>query len=186
MLNVVLVANMLRAGDASVTLSNAERREIIELFAPSNHQAPTVKIPRWQVTVKEQDGKKRGGNKKRKLQDSSLKQETKHEPDIKSEVDLQNPIPALLSILPPPHLSLLSEIRPANIMANYITKSNCTGNGAGKRVRRKASEIVRTHLCTHPGCHKWYGSQDSLRLHDRLKHSGGVQKGSRKTIGVAS
>jgi len=37
-----------------------------------------------------------------------------------------------------------------------------------KRIRRKASEIVRNHLCRH--CSKAYGSEASLNNHIKIKH----------------
>eukprot|EP01114_Cavostelium_apophysatum_P016516 TRINITY_DN4714_c0_g1_i6.p1 TRINITY_DN4714_c0_g1~~TRINITY_DN4714_c0_g1_i6.p1 ORF type:complete len:403 (+),score=84.96 TRINITY_DN4714_c0_g1_i6:85-1293(+) len=39
-----------------------------------------------------------------------------------------------------------------------------------KRKRRKAAEIERSYKCNVPNCHKYYGSENALKMHVRLKH----------------
>ena len=43
-----------------------------------------------------------------------------------------------------------------------------SSEGAARRVRRKAKEIVRHYCCEH--CSKSYGSEASLKHHIKLKH----------------
>jgi hypothetical protein len=39
-----------------------------------------------------------------------------------------------------------------------------------KRVRRKACDVDKKFGCNFQGCDKWYGSEEALKLHIRLKH----------------